>query len=43
MLEAKTEEVNILVDGKEQTVKPDEVKVGDLMIIRPGENLILTA
>lgn len=39
MLEAKTEEVNILVDGKEQTVKPDEVKVGDLMIIRPGEKL----
>ena len=39
MLEAKTEEVNILVDGKEQTVKPDEVKVDDLMIIRPGEKL----
>ena len=39
MLEAKVEQVNIIVDGKEKTVTPEEVKVGDLMIIRPGEKL----
>lgn len=39
MLEAKVEVVNIIDGEKEKAVSPEEVKIGDLMIIRPGEKL----
>lgn len=39
MLEAKVEDVNIIDGEKEKAISPEEVKIGDLMIIRPGEKL----
>ncbi len=36
-LEAKT--ARILVDGKEKEIPLDEVEVGDIMIVRPGEKI----
>lgn len=39
MLEAKVEIVNIIDGEKEKAISPEEVKIGDLMIIRPGEKL----
>jgi len=36
-LEAKT--ARLLVDGEEKEVPVDEVKVGDIMIVRPGEKI----
>lgn len=39
MLETKVEVVNIIDGEKEKAISPEEVKIGDLMIIRPGEKL----
>ena len=39
MLELKPQEVTIIRDGKEITVSPEAVNVGDIMIIRPGDKL----
>lgn len=39
VLEAKVEVVNIIDGEKEKAISPEEVKIGDLMIIRPGEKL----
>lgn len=39
MLELKPEEVTVLRDGIESAIPPEEVKVGELMIIKPGEKL----
>lgn len=39
MLELKPQQVTVLRDGKESVVLPDDVKIGDLMIIKPGEKL----
>lgn len=39
MLELKPQQVTVLRDGKESVVSPDEVKIGDFMIIKPGEKL----
>ncbi len=39
MLELKPQQVTVLRDGKESVVSPDDVKIGDLMIIKPGEKL----
>lgn len=39
MLEAKVEVVNIIDGEKEKAISPEEVKISDLMIIRPGEKL----
>ncbi len=39
MLEAKVEVVNIIDGEKEKAISPEEVKIGDLMIIRTGEKL----
>lgn len=39
MLEAKVEVVNIIDGEKEKAISPEEVKIGDLMVIRPGEKL----
>lgn len=39
MLEAKVEVVNVIDGEKEKAISPEEVKIGDLMIIRPGEKL----
>ena len=36
-LEAKT--ANVLVDGEEKQVRVDELKKGDVMIVRPGEKI----
>ncbi|MGM0439097.1 MAG: heavy metal translocating P-type ATPase, partial [Patescibacteria group bacterium] len=36
-LEAKT--ANVLVDGEEDQVRVDELKEGDIMIVRPGEKV----
>ena len=36
-LEAKT--ANVLVDGEERQVRVDELKKGDVMIVRPGEKV----
>ena len=39
MLELKPQQVTVLRDGKESVISPDDVKIGDLMIIKPGEKL----
>lgn len=39
MLELKPQEVAVIRDDKEITVSPEAVKVGDIMIIRPGDKL----
>lgn len=39
MLELKPQQVTVLRDGRESVVSPDDVKIGDLMIIKPGEKL----
>lgn len=39
MLELKPQQVTVLRDGKESVVSPDAVKIGDFMIIKPGEKL----
>lgn len=39
MLELKPQQVTVLRDGKESVVSPDDVKIGDFMIIKPGEKL----
>ena len=36
-LEAKT--ANVLVDGEERQVRVDELKKGDVMVVRPGEKI----
>ena len=41
MLEKKPDTVNILRDGKEITVSPDEVAVGDIVSVKPGEKIHL--
>ncbi len=37
MLELKPQETTVIRDGKEIVLKPEELKIGDLMIIKPGE------
>lgn len=39
MLELKPQQVTVLRDGKESVISPDDVKIGDFMIIKPGEKL----
>lgn len=39
MLELKPQEVKVLRGEKEVTVQPQDVKIGDIMVIRPGEKL----
>lgn len=39
MLELKPQQVTVVRDGKEITVSPEAVEVGDIMIIRPGDKL----
>ncbi len=39
MLELKPDEVTVLRDGREVVIAPQEVNIGDLMIIKPGEKL----
>ncbi len=39
MLELKPQEVKVLRDGREVTLSPEDVKIGDIMVIRPGEKL----
>lgn len=39
MLELKPQQVTVLRDGKESVIAPEAVKIGDLMIIKPGEKL----
>lgn len=39
MLELKPQEVKVFRDGREITLSPEDVKIGDIMVIRPGEKL----
>ncbi|MGN1328350.1 MAG: heavy metal translocating P-type ATPase [Eubacterium sp.] len=39
MLELKPEAVTVVRNGKETAISPQDVKIGDLMIIKPGEKL----
>lgn len=39
MLELKPEEVTVIRDSAEVVIKPEEVKIGDIMLIKPGEKL----
>lgn len=39
MLELKPQEVKVLRDGREITLSPEDVKIGEIMVIRPGEKL----
>lgn len=41
MLEKKPELVNVLVDGVEKYCPPEEIQVGDLIIVKPGEKIYL--
>ena len=37
--QAPDEAVRITPDGKEETVEPDELSVGDIVLVRPGEKI----
>lgn len=39
MLELKPQEVTVIRDNAEVTISPDQVQIGDIMVIRPGEKL----
>lgn len=39
MLELKPEAVTVVRDGQESVIPPQDVRIGDLMIIKPGEKL----
>ena len=39
MLELKPQEVTVLRDGAETVISPEDVEIGDIMIIKPGEKL----
>lgn len=39
MLELKPQEVTVMRDGKEVVISPDDIEIGDIMIIKPGEKL----
>lgn len=39
MVELKSQAVTVIRDGKEISVSPEEVKIGELMVIKPGEKL----
>ncbi|MCM1114112.1 MAG: cadmium-translocating P-type ATPase [Clostridium sp.] len=39
MLELQPTEVTVIRDGKEITVQPEDVKIGEQMIIKPGEKI----
>lgn len=39
MLELKPQEVTVLRDGTEMVISPDDVEIGDIMIIKPGEKI----
>ena len=39
LLKLKAERANLLLDGKVVKVKPEELKVGDQIVVRPGERI----
>lgn len=39
MMELKPQKVTVFRDGSEVTIKPEQVKIDDIMIIKPGEKL----
>ena len=41
LLEVRPDTANLQVDGRVQAVSPDKVKVGDTIIVRPGEKIPL--
>lgn len=41
LMDINPEYANLLKDGKEEQVDPDDVQVGDIIIIRPGEKVPL--
>ncbi len=41
LLEVRPDHANLLVDGETRQVAPEDVHVGDLLIIRPGEKIPL--
>ncbi|MDD5933643.1 MAG: heavy metal translocating P-type ATPase [bacterium] len=41
LLDLRPDKVTILKEGKEETIAPFEANIGDLFIVRPGENVAL--
>ncbi len=41
LLSLKPESVTILVDGKQEIVSPNDVKIGDIIFVKPGERIPL--
>lgn len=39
LMDLKPEEAHLMREGKEQTVKPEELAVGDTIIVKPGEKV----
>ena len=39
LMELKSESATLLIDGEQKTVKPEEVKVGDILVVRAGEKI----
>lgn len=39
LIELSPDTANIIIDGVEKTVKIEEVKIGDLILVRPGEKI----
>lgn len=41
LMDIRPDSANLLVDGKEETVDPEDVKIGDIILIKPGERVPL--
>lgn len=41
LMDIRPDYANILVDGNNKKVKPEEVKVGDIILVKPGEKIPL--
>lgn len=41
LMDIKPDYANVLRDGKEEKVDPDEVKIGEIIVVKPGEKIPL--
>lgn len=41
LLEVRPDKANLLVDGEIRAIKPEEVKIGEIIVIKPGEKVPL--